>query len=129
MSGAKSAEQALQNHVSGQCNTPISKPAHALAWTAVSEELSANADDGLTADEAKKRLEQYGKNELGDGEGVNPGKILLRQIANAMTMVLIMGMAVSFAIGSYVEGAVVALVIGLNIGIGFFQEFKAAKTM
>ena len=92
-------------------------------------ELNANADDGLTADEAKKRLDQFGRNELGDGGGVNPGKILLRQVANAMTLVLIMAMAVSFGIGSYVEGAVVALVIALNIGIGFFQEFKAAKTM
>lgn len=129
MGGAKSAEQSLEGHVSGQSNTPISKPAHALEWAKVAEELSANPDDGLTADEAKKRLDQHGRNELGDGEGVNPGKILLRQIANAMTLVLIMAMAVSFGIGSYVEGAVVALVIALNIGIGFFQEFKAAKTM
>lgn len=129
MGGAKGAEQSLDNHVSGQSNNPISKPAHALPWSDVATELNANADDGLTADEAKKRLDQFGRNELGDGGGVNPGKILLRQVANAMTLVLIMAMAVSFGIGSYVEGAVVALVIALNIGIGFFQEFKAAKTM
>lgn len=129
MGGAKSADQALQNHVSGQSNNPISKPAHALKWTQVSEELNADPDDGLSAEEAKKRLDQHGRNELGDGGGVNPGKILLRQVANAMTLVLIMAMAVSFGIGSYVEGAVVVVVIALNIGIGFFQEFKAAKTM
>jgi Na+-exporting ATPase len=40
-----------------------------------------------------------------------------------------MAMVVSFAIKSWIEGGVVAAVIGLNIGIGFMQEFKAEKTM
>lgn len=38
-------------------------------------------------------------------------------------------MAVSFAIKSWIEGGVIAAVIVLNITIGFFQEFKAEKTM
>lgn len=38
-------------------------------------------------------------------------------------------MAVSFGIGSYIEGGVITGVIILNIAIGFFQEFSAAKTM
>jgi P-type Na+/K+ transporter len=43
--------------------------------------------------------------------------------------VLVMAMAASFGIGSYIEGGVVTFVILLNIVIGFYQEFKAAKTM
>ena len=43
--------------------------------------------------------------------------------------VLIMAMAVSFGIKSYIEGAVVAAVILLNVVVGFFQEFSAEKTM
>jgi len=38
-------------------------------------------------------------------------------------------MAVSFAIGSYIEGGVITAVIILNIVVGFFQEFSAEKTM
>jgi P-type E1-E2 ATPase len=38
-------------------------------------------------------------------------------------------MAVSFAIGSYIEGGVITAVILLNIVVGFFQEFQAEKTM
>lgn len=38
-------------------------------------------------------------------------------------------MAVSFGIGSYIEGGVVAAVIVLNIVVGFFQEYSAEKTM
>ena len=40
-----------------------------------------------------------------------------------------MAMAVSFGIGSYIEGGVVGAVIVLNIVVGFNQEFKAEKTM
>ncbi|KAF1811994.1 Na(+)/Li(+)-exporting P-type ATPase [Eremomyces bilateralis CBS 781.70] len=38
-------------------------------------------------------------------------------------------MAVSFGIKSWIEGGVIGAVIILNITIGFFQEFKAEKTM
>ncbi|KAF7916664.1 hypothetical protein EAE99_009557 [Botrytis elliptica] len=38
-------------------------------------------------------------------------------------------MAVSFGIGSYIEGGVITAVIALNIIVGFFQEFSAEKTM
>lgn len=40
-----------------------------------------------------------------------------------------MAMAVSFGIGSYIEGGVISAVIILNIVVGFFQEFNAEKTM
>jgi P-type Na+/K+ transporter len=94
MGGGQDA--ALDNHVSGQSNKPISAPAHAMKWTAVADELQTDTDDGLTNEEAKRRLDEYGENVLGETGGVNPGKILLRQVANAMTLVLIMAMAVSF---------------------------------
>ena len=42
---------------------------------------------------------------------------------------LILAMAVSFGIGSYIEGGVVTAVILLNIIVGFFQEYSAEKTM
>ncbi|KAH6892998.1 hypothetical protein B0T10DRAFT_591856 [Thelonectria olida] len=116
-------------HVSGQSNKPLTAPAHSLPFAQVAEQLEANLDDGLTAGEAKKRLEEYGNNDLGEEKGVQPIKILIGQIANALTLVLILAMAASFGIKSWIEGGVVAAVILLNIVVGFFQEFQAAKTM
>ena len=75
------------SHVSGQSNKPLSLPAHALTHQAVVQEIGANADDGLTAADAKNRLTEYGQNEIGDAKGVSPVKILVRQVANAMTLV------------------------------------------
>lgn len=91
-------------HISGQANKPLSLPAHALSQATVIAEIKANADDGLPVNDAKARLEEYGPNELGDEAGVSYGKILLRQVANAMTLVLILAMAVSFGIQSWIEG-------------------------
>merc|ERR1711977_302559 len=119
----------MEEHVSGQSNKPLPKPAHALDGNAVVEGLGGNARDGLTKEEAQSRLNEYGRNELDEGPGVPPFKILLRQIANAMMLVLIMAMVVSFAIQSWIEGGVITGVIVLNIVVGFFQEYNAEKTM
>lgn len=73
--------------LSGSGNKPLSKPAHALTFEAVINEIQADNDAGLSQGEAKERLQVYGSNDLGDGAGVQPAKILLRQIANAMTLV------------------------------------------
>lgn len=80
-------QPSLEGHKSGQANEPLSKPAHALEWKQVVDEIKCNADDGLTTAEAKSRHEKHGNNDLGDDGGVSPSKILLRQVANAMTMV------------------------------------------
>lgn len=69
---------------------PLSLPAHSLLYEDVLRELSVDSDEGLTTAEAKKRLEQYGPNELEGGESVSMVKIVIRQIANAMMLVSIL---------------------------------------
>ncbi|KAF2640140.1 sodium P-type ATPase-like protein [Massarina eburnea CBS 473.64] len=125
----KDNQSSLEGHVSGQANTPLSRPAHALSFSKVIEEVGCNNEDGLTTVEARERHNQWGDNDLGNGGGIQPGKILLRQVANAMTIVLIIAMAVSFAIQSWIEGGVVTAIVFLNIIVGFLQEFNAEKTM
>jgi len=38
-------------------------------------------------------------------------------------------MALSYGVGDYVEGSVLAAVIVLNVSIGFYQEYGAEKKM
>jgi hypothetical protein len=80
-------DERVVQHVSGQSNKPMSNVAHALERDAITQELITDARNGLTVAEAAKRLEEYGRNELDNGPGVQPFKILLRQIANAMMLV------------------------------------------
>lgn len=73
--------------LSGSGNKPLSRPAHALTYQEVIDEIQADDNGGLSQAEAKERLQVYGSNDLGEGAGVQPAKILLRQVANAMTLV------------------------------------------
>ncbi|KAK5630852.1 hypothetical protein RRF57_006567 [Xylaria bambusicola] len=129
MSEDKEALASAGKHVSGQSNKPMSRPAHALSYEQVIHELGSDPINGLSSDAAKQRLEELGQNALGDSEGVSPLKIIVAQIANAMTLVLILAMAVSFGIRSWIEGGVITLVILINVIVGFFQEYSAEKTM
>ncbi|KAL0063931.1 P-type ATPase [Marasmius tenuissimus] len=119
----------LEGHISGQANKPLTRPAHALPYSQVVEETGCNPEDGLSATEVANRHSEYGNNDLGEDAGVNPGKILLRQVANAMTLVLILAMGVSFGIQAWIEGGVVTVILVMNVVVGFWQEFKAEKTM
>jgi len=119
----------LEGHASGQSNRPLSLPAHSLTLQQTVDELRTDVWSGLDDSEATRRLEDYGKNELGEMESISPLKILVAQVANAMTLVLILAMGVSFGIRSWIEGGVVTFVILLNVVVGFFQEYSAEKTM
>lgn len=65
----------------------MSQPAHSLSAEQVLKELQADSTNGLSADEAAKRLKELGPNELERQKGVKPLRILLEQIFNAMTLV------------------------------------------
>ena len=77
----------LEGHVSGQSNKPLSRPPHALSAEQVIQELNVDATRGLEAGDAAARRGEYGANELHEEKGVQPLKIFIEQIFNAMTMV------------------------------------------
>ncbi|KDN52932.1 potassium/sodium eff [Tilletiaria anomala UBC 951] len=87
------------------------------------------ASHGLSSSDAAARLAECGPNQVDAGERVSAWSILLRQVANALTLVLVGAMALSFGVRDYVEGVVVTAVILLNVTLGFAQEWKAERTM
>ncbi|GAA5829224.1 hypothetical protein JCM3766R1_001026 [Sporobolomyces carnicolor] len=95
----------------------------------VAHKLDTSLEDGLKDGEVKTRQQRDGPNELAGGGGVSVWSILAGQVFNAMVLVLVACMAVSFGIQSWIEGGVIAAVIGINVGVGFFQEYSSAKTM
>ncbi|EJD35955.1 putative sarcoplasmic/endoplasmic reticulum calcium ATPase [Auricularia subglabra TFB-10046 SS5] len=106
-----------------------SQPPHMLSGDDVVRELDTDGDHGLSEEESRKRFLQYGKNELDGSGGVQAWRVLLKQVANAMTIVLVLAMSLSFGVRDYVEGGVILAVIFINITIGFMQEYRAEQTM
>lgn len=72
-----------------QSNRTLSQPAHCLTSQEAAAQLGTNEENGLTAQVAEERLKTYGNNTIGDDEGVQPIKILIHELANAMTLVLL----------------------------------------
>lgn len=65
----------------------MSRPAHALRHDQLLIELGSDDINGLSSNVAKQRLEELGRNEIGNSNGVSVWKIVVAQVANAMTMV------------------------------------------
>ncbi|KAF1830533.1 sodium P-type ATPase-like protein [Decorospora gaudefroyi] len=120
----------LQPTPSEEGNTPPTlRPPHTLTAEEVAETLGVDIDHGLPHSEAESRLQLYGPNKVEGAEGLSVWKILLRQMSNSLTFVLIIVMGISFGINDYIEGAVISAVIILNIVVGFWQDYRAEKTI
>ncbi|KAI3477950.1 hypothetical protein L1887_60179 [Cichorium endivia] len=102
---------------------------HSLEPNEVIAQFQSNTTTGLAADQAAARLAEHGPNQLKETNRVSATSILIRQMANALTLVLLAAMALSFGVKDWVEGGVVTAVIVTNVLIGFIQEYKAERTM
>ncbi|KAF2125399.1 potassium/sodium eff [Dothidotthia symphoricarpi CBS 119687] len=120
--------QLQPNPSDGATPSPLHAP-HTLTFEEVAEELRVDINHGLSTTEAESRLQLYGPNKVKGAEGLSMWKILMRQISNSLTFVLIIVMAISFGIDDYIEGGVVTAVICLNIVVGFWQDYRAEKTI
>eukprot|EP00743_Colponemidia_sp_Colp-15_P004189 GILK01004519.1.p1 GENE.GILK01004519.1~~GILK01004519.1.p1 ORF type:complete len:1049 (+),score=97.46 GILK01004519.1:48-3194(+) len=101
---------------------------HAQTSSTVLEHFKS-CPEGLSSAEATNRLLRDGPNELRGDNVVHWYKILLEQVFNSITFILIAAAVVSLATGDYVSGGVIVFVIAMNVSIGFAQEFKSEKTM
>ncbi|KAL7622646.1 hypothetical protein AAE478_008159 [Parahypoxylon ruwenzoriense] len=102
---------------------------HTLTVENLERLLKTDVKNGLTGGEAARRLEHDGPNKVEGAQGLSVWKILLRQVSNSLTLVLILVMALSFAIHDFIEGGVIAAVILLNIVVGLVQDYRAEQTI
>lgn len=85
---------------------------------------------GLTTDEAKKRLAQFGPNELRDTHQTTAFDVLWRQIQGNFIIYLLTAAALmSFFVGKNITGGMIMVVIFVVVTVGFIQEYKAEKAI
>ncbi|EFR03913.1 potassium/sodium efflux P-type ATPase [Nannizzia gypsea CBS 118893] len=100
-----------------------------LSVDRLAQQLDTNIDTGLNDAKVSQLQEKYGPNRLSGEGGVKWYTLLGKQISNAMILVLVLAMALSYGVSDYIEGGVITAVIVINVLIGFYQEFKAEKKM
>lgn len=86
-------------------------------------------EGGLTEQEAQRRLEQYGPNQLHQRERKTIWKMLWEQIADAMVLILIGAAALSIFLGEWAEAMVIFTIVVLDAVIGVVQENKAVNAL
>ncbi|MBN1207644.1 MAG: HAD-IC family P-type ATPase [Myxococcaceae bacterium] len=111
-----------------QPSEPPSAPWHALPPEAALERTQS-ASEGLSEEEARRRLERYGPNVLHRESRNGPLRVLFRQINNPLIWVLLGAAVLAIALGKVTDGLVVLAVVVLNTLIGFIQEFRAGKAI
>jgi magnesium-transporting ATPase (P-type) len=102
-------------------------------WHAVETDeivaLSGSVQDGLTSEEAARRLELLGPNVLHRATREGPLLLLWRQINSPLIWVLIGSSALAIGLGKVTDGLVVLAVVVLNTLIGFVQEYRAGQAI
>ena len=100
------------------------------------EQLGTHEKKGITRDEAKKRQEQYGLNELKAKKKKSLLQKFIEQYKDFMIIVLIISAIISGVIGVMEEGLsgltdtiIILFVITMNAIIGVLQENKAEKSL
>ncbi len=93
------------------------------------ESLGTDLENGLSSDEAEKRLIAYGKNEFRE-EAKKPFiKKLLAQFSDFLVIILIAAALISFVVGESKDAIVILAIIILNAFLGLYQEGRAEKAL
>jgi len=93
---------------------------------------------GLTTEEAERRLEEFGPNELIARKGISPLQIFFGQFKDIFVIMLLIALVLSIVlaftstngeIGEFIDAATIGVIIFLNAIVGFIQEYRSEKAM
>ena len=93
------------------------------------KELDVDEKNGLSSNEALRRLEKYGKNKLVTKNKKTLFKQFLSQLKDVMIYILIIAAIISAFLGEISDALIILLVIVINAVIGVVQESKAEKAL
>ena len=111
---------------------PTETPYYHLSDEDVTASVASTAD-GLSAEEAARRLEEGGKNKLDEGKKTPIWKRFLQQLADPMIIILLVAAAISLVISligpaeerEFADVIIILAVVLINATLGVIQESKA----
>ena len=109
------------------------KPATDLPWHTqetinVFQHIASSAE-GLSQQDAQRRLQQIGPNRLRPSKQKGPLARFLMQFHNVLIYVLLGAGGITALLGHFVDSGVILGVVVINAIIGFIQEGKAEKAL
>ena len=101
---------------------------HAMETEELMRALKAS-EKGLSGEEAKRRLQEFGPNELVERKGITPFQIFLGQFKDVFVIMLLIAIAISVLIGELIDASTIGAIVVLNSVVGFVQEYRSEKAM
>ncbi|MEM4331256.1 MAG: HAD-IC family P-type ATPase, partial [Candidatus Anstonellales archaeon] len=95
----------------------------------IESRLSTNLENGLSSEEAKKRLEQYGYNIIEEKKKKTLIDIVSAQFRNHILWLLLIAAIISLYINQYEEAIAIIIAILISIAFGTYLEYKANESI
>jgi len=102
---------------------------HALSREEVLEELDSGLEKGLSSEQAAKRQEKYGPNQLAEGKKTTFWEMVYDQLNNFVIIMLMAAAVISALVGEPVDSAAIVAIVVLNTVLGVVQEGRAQEEL
>jgi P-type Mg2+ transporter len=91
-------------------------------------DVVASTSQGLSSEEATRRLEDVGPNALAS-HGARPWATLASQLRNPLLILLVGTAVVSAFVGDRTDAIIILTIIALSVGLGFINEYRSAQAV
>ncbi len=102
---------------------------HALGTDAVLKQLETLSTQGLSSEDAERRLHEYGPNQLAEAPPTTFWQMLWEQFNNFVVILLIVAAIISALLGDFIEAGAIMAIVVLNAGLGVVQERRAEQAL
>jgi Mg2+-importing ATPase len=108
-----------------------SKLAETSFWNLTPEAICATLHcglRGLSTDEARQRLDQYGPNSDAPARPDSLLRAVLRRLLEPLSLILLVAGVISILTGDAIGGSIIVIILTLSIGLDTVQEGHAVRT-
>ncbi len=110
------------------------KPFFTQSAEEVLQQLNVAADKGLSSNEAKQKLEEFGPNQLASKKQKTLATMFIEQFKSSMVIILLIAAGISGYIGIHegegvTEAIIILAILVVNAIIGVWQEKKAQSSL
>jgi len=88
-----------------------------------------SSEKGLDKEQAAKRLQQYGPNEISKRKARTSLSVFLSQFKNPLVIILIVASIVAAFLGELTDATIIIIIVAINGLLGFFQEYRSERAL
>ena len=105
------------------------RPFWALSVSQVVDDLQTDLQNGISEEEAERRLKVFGSNVIEKPQRAPWFFILLNQFKSPLILILLFAGTITLFISHYRDALFIFAAVIVNAALGFYQEYKAEKAL